>query len=391
VRVQSEGRKNSPSTWAAVPWKFSPIKVTVLADTPPARADLDEALPGGQAARRSCLRERTDKVDIAEAAELARAMAQLKAIERSCARNARISSAIGSCHAAFRRHTRCGPGQADEFRPAEGAAALGGQPLLQHVINTARANSIPPYLRGLRTRRRAGAGGLCARDVEWVLQADQLGTGHAVMQAMCVIPDDHTVLVLYGDVPLIRTPASKKLIAAANEGALAVIVRQSRRCHGLRAHRARCRRPSCAIVEHKDASPEQLRFARLNSGLMAAPGGRLREWLLGLGRNNSQREYYLTDVVAAPSSRRSRRGRAGSAPRSKSWASTTRFSSRRWSLLSASNCAEELMLAGARWRSRAHRYPRRGDRRPRRVHRRQRRAHRQGAFGRRRQASDPTA
>ncbi len=53
-----------------------------------------------------------------------------------------------------------------------------------------------------------------------------------------------------------------------------------------------------AIVEHKDASPEQLQIREVNSGLMAAPAGRLREWLLGLGRNNSQREYYLTDVVA---------------------------------------------------------------------------------------------
>jgi bifunctional UDP-N-acetylglucosamine pyrophosphorylase/glucosamine-1-phosphate N-acetyltransferase len=129
------------------------------------------------------------------------------------------------------------------------------------------------------------------------LQADQLGTGHAVMQAMCVIPDDHTVLVLYGDVPLIRTPSLKKLAAMADEGALAVLsvdlddaMGYGRIVRGADGHVS-------AIVEHRDASPEQLQIRELNSGLMAAPARRLREWLLSLGRNNSSREYYLTDIV----------------------------------------------------------------------------------------------
>src|ERR1700688_2074357 len=100
---------------------------------------------------------------------------------------------------------------------------LAGQPLLQHVIGTARA------LRPTNIYVVYGHGGaqvqaaLTHEAVEWILQADQLGTGHAVMQAMCVIPDDHTVLVLYGDVPLIRTPSLINLIALANEGSLAVL------------------------------------------------------------------------------------------------------------------------------------------------------------------------
>jgi bifunctional UDP-N-acetylglucosamine pyrophosphorylase/glucosamine-1-phosphate N-acetyltransferase len=135
--------------------------------------------------------------------------------------------------------------------------------------------------------------------VEWVLQAEQLGTGHAVMQAMCVIPDNHTVLVLYGDVPLIRTPSLKKLIALANAGALAVLSVDLDDATGYGRIVRNAEGQIRAIVEHKDASAEQLQIRELNTGLMAAPALHLREWLLSLGSNNSAREYYLTDVVAA--------------------------------------------------------------------------------------------
>jgi bifunctional UDP-N-acetylglucosamine pyrophosphorylase/glucosamine-1-phosphate N-acetyltransferase len=134
-------------------------------------------------------------------------------------------------------------------------------------------------------------------ELDWVLQAEQLGTGHAVMQAMAAIPDDHTVLVLYGDVPLIRAATLQALTAAAHSGALAILSvsldqatgygRIVRDPHGLVR----------AIVEHKDANADELKITEANSGLMAAPAGRLRVWLLGLGTDNSQREYYLTDVV----------------------------------------------------------------------------------------------
>jgi bifunctional UDP-N-acetylglucosamine pyrophosphorylase/glucosamine-1-phosphate N-acetyltransferase len=175
---------------------------------------------------------------------------------------------------------------------------LAGQPLLRHVIRAARA------LEPANIYVVYGHGGaqvqaqLPDEPVEWVLQAEQLGTGHAVMQAMCVIPDDHAVLVLYGDVPLIRTPSLKKLVAAAGEGALAVLSFELDDATGYgRIVRGADGRVS-AIVEQKDASREQLRIRELNSGLMAAPAGRLRERLLELGNNNSQGEYYLTDVVA---------------------------------------------------------------------------------------------
>jgi bifunctional UDP-N-acetylglucosamine pyrophosphorylase / glucosamine-1-phosphate N-acetyltransferase len=175
---------------------------------------------------------------------------------------------------------------------------LAGQPLLQHVVCTAQAlepaNIYVVYGHGGAQVQAA----LAHAPVEWILQADQLGTGHAVMQAMSVIPDDHTVLVLYGDVPLIRTPALKKLVAMAGEGALAVLSVALDNATGYGRIVRNADGQVSAIVEHKDASPDQLRIRELNSGLLAAPAQRLREWLLGLGSNNSSREYYLTDVVA---------------------------------------------------------------------------------------------
>jgi bifunctional UDP-N-acetylglucosamine pyrophosphorylase/glucosamine-1-phosphate N-acetyltransferase len=176
---------------------------------------------------------------------------------------------------------------------------LAGEPLLAHVIRAARALE-PAHLyivygHGGAEVQQAFAQ---AQDLEWVLQADQLGTGHAVMQAMCLIPDDHTVLVLYGDVPLIETACLGQLVEAARQGSLALLTVDLDEASGygriVRDGQGRV----TAIVEQQDASPEQLRLREANSGLLAAPAGRLEEWLLGLGSGNAAREYYLTDVVA---------------------------------------------------------------------------------------------
>jgi bifunctional UDP-N-acetylglucosamine pyrophosphorylase/glucosamine-1-phosphate N-acetyltransferase len=175
---------------------------------------------------------------------------------------------------------------------------LAGQPLLQHVISAARGvnpdNIYVVYGHGGAQVQAA----LAHENVEWILQAEQLGTGHAVMQAMCVIPDDHTVLVLYGDVPLIRSDTLQKLVAAAGDGALAMLTVNLENAAGYGRIVRDSQGAVSAIIEHKDATPEQLQIREVNSGLMAAAAGPLREWLLGLGRNNTQREYFLTDVVA---------------------------------------------------------------------------------------------
>jgi bifunctional UDP-N-acetylglucosamine pyrophosphorylase/glucosamine-1-phosphate N-acetyltransferase len=175
---------------------------------------------------------------------------------------------------------------------------LAGRPLLQHVIGAARSvnpdNIYVVYGHGGAQVQAA----LAHENVDWILQAEQLGTGHAVMQAMCVIPDDHTVLVLYGDVPLISGGSLAKLVAAAGDNALAILSVKPDDAGGYGRIVRNAEGLVTAIVEHKDANAEQLQIREVNSGLMAAPAGRLREWLLGLGRNNTQREYFLTDVVA---------------------------------------------------------------------------------------------
>ncbi len=175
---------------------------------------------------------------------------------------------------------------------------LAGEPLLRHVISAARSLD-PAAIYVVYGHGGALVQSALAREtVEWVLQAEQLGTGHAVMQAICLIPDDHTVLVLYGDVPLVGAGSLNKLISAARQGALALLSVNLDEAHGYGRIVRNAEGHVTAIIEHQDASAEQLKIREVNSGLMAAPAGLLRDWLLGLGRDNTQREYFLTDVVA---------------------------------------------------------------------------------------------
>ena len=175
---------------------------------------------------------------------------------------------------------------------------LAGRPLLKHVIDTAR--SLAPaaihvvYGHGGERVREA----LAAEPVGWVLQAERLGTGHALRQAMPEIPDEHEVLVLYGDVPLISRATLLALLqgTAGGEPALLTMRTDDPKGYGriVRTRRGDVRR----IVEEKDATPAQLAIRECNSGVLAAPARRLRGWLERLKADNSQREYYLTDVIA---------------------------------------------------------------------------------------------
>jgi bifunctional UDP-N-acetylglucosamine pyrophosphorylase/glucosamine-1-phosphate N-acetyltransferase len=176
---------------------------------------------------------------------------------------------------------------------------LAGRPLLAHVLGRALG------LGAHATHVVYGHGGDAVpatfpdADVKWVLQAEQLGTGHAVAQAMPGIPDDATVLVLYGDVPLIEARTLQPLVDKARGGALALL--------GVHLHDptgyGRLIRDAAGrvvrIVEQKDATESELRISEVNTGILAAPAKRLRAWLEGLSNNNAQGEYYLTDVVAA--------------------------------------------------------------------------------------------
>jgi bifunctional UDP-N-acetylglucosamine pyrophosphorylase/glucosamine-1-phosphate N-acetyltransferase len=175
---------------------------------------------------------------------------------------------------------------------------LAGRPLLSHVIATARllepAAIRVVYGHGGETVREALAG----EPVEWTLQAQQLGTGHAVLQAIPQVPDDHMALILYGDVPLLGHQTLVQLVALAGprQAALLTMTVDDPSGYGriVRDGRGRVQR----IVEQKDASAEQRLIRECNTGVIAAPAKLLRRWLEALKADNSQREYYLTDVIA---------------------------------------------------------------------------------------------
>jgi bifunctional UDP-N-acetylglucosamine pyrophosphorylase/glucosamine-1-phosphate N-acetyltransferase len=173
---------------------------------------------------------------------------------------------------------------------------LAGRPLLGHVLAAARALSpartVVVHGHGAEEVRAAFPGPA----VEWVLQAQQLGTGHAVQQAMPLLSAQADVLILYGDVPLVRVETLRGLAAAGREG-VGVLTADLEDPAGygriVRDASGRVAR----IVEHKDASPQELALSEINAGFMALPARRLAAWLAKLTNDNAQQEYYLTDVV----------------------------------------------------------------------------------------------
>jgi bifunctional UDP-N-acetylglucosamine pyrophosphorylase / glucosamine-1-phosphate N-acetyltransferase len=175
---------------------------------------------------------------------------------------------------------------------------LAGRPLLQHVIDT--AYSLDPE--SIYVVYGFGGGQVQAalddENVDWVLQSEQLGTGHAVMQAMPLIPADHTVLVLYGDVPMIQADTLQQLLRASQAGgslALLTLEISNPKGYGRIIRDAQAR--VSAIIEERDATAQQRKITEINTGVMAAPAGKLRSWLLDIGRGNDQQEYLLTDAI----------------------------------------------------------------------------------------------
>jgi len=174
---------------------------------------------------------------------------------------------------------------------------LAGKPMLQHTIDTAR-ELLPGRLSVVY-----GHGGeqvpqqIADPAINWVLQTEQLGTGHAVMQALPEVADNDIVLVLYGDVPLLSAETLALLSEYADRELCLLTVhlddpsgygRIVRDEHG----------QVTAIVEHKDADENQRRISEVNTGILAVNGGKLKTWLGRLENNNAQGEYYLTDIIA---------------------------------------------------------------------------------------------
>ncbi|MFQ5609519.1 MAG: NTP transferase domain-containing protein, partial [Woeseiaceae bacterium] len=175
---------------------------------------------------------------------------------------------------------------------------LAGRPLLEHVVDTAMA-LLPDRVcvvyghGGDRVREH-----FADRDLSWVLQAEQLGTGHAVMQALPHLNADRTVVILCGDVPLVRSETVESLVSAADGETLAVLTTRLPDPTGYGRIIRDVEDHVTAIVEEDDATDDQRRLNEINTGLMACPGRHLARWLERLAPDNAQGEYYLTDIVA---------------------------------------------------------------------------------------------
>ena len=132
----------------------------------------------------------------------------------------------------------------------------------------------------------------------WIEQKQQLGTGHAVQQVSDQVADSDTVLILYGDVPLLKLTTVKQLIANVNDASLALLTVNLENPAGYgRIVRDESGRVA-KIVEEKDASAAEKLIKEGNTGIMAVQGERLKKWLNRLNNNNAQGEYYLTDIIA---------------------------------------------------------------------------------------------
>jgi bifunctional UDP-N-acetylglucosamine pyrophosphorylase/glucosamine-1-phosphate N-acetyltransferase len=174
---------------------------------------------------------------------------------------------------------------------------LAGKPLLAHVLDTARGLSarkvVVVHGHGADAVKQAFANA----PVDWVLQAEQLGTAHAVMQAMPRVSADADVIILYGDVPLVRPATLKRLLDAARDG-LAVLTADldDPLAYGrvVRDASGRVKR----IVELRDANEAERAIREINAGFYAVSAKRLAGWLKKIDNRNAQKEYYLTDLVA---------------------------------------------------------------------------------------------
>ena len=175
---------------------------------------------------------------------------------------------------------------------------IAGKPMLQHVVETAVALSptqiVVVYGHAGDQVRSAFSG---FTQIAWAEQASQLGTGHAVLQAMPFIGGTNTTLVLYGDVPLITKATLQQLVDCAHTNRLAWLTHTVANPTGLGRVVRNAAGEICEIVEEKDASDDERHIREINTGFLACPTAWLARWLPALGNRNAQGEYYLTDIL----------------------------------------------------------------------------------------------
>jgi bifunctional UDP-N-acetylglucosamine pyrophosphorylase/glucosamine-1-phosphate N-acetyltransferase len=175
---------------------------------------------------------------------------------------------------------------------------IGGKALVQHVVESARQVGGEQIIIIVGHGAEKVQEKMAAADVKFVLQAEQLGTGHAVQQALPHLRNDATVLILYGDVPLTRPETLQKLIAGVNETQMGLLTVDLPNPTGYGRIVRDEKNAVVAIVEHKDATEEQKKIREINTGIMAVKAAHLQKWLPQLKNNNAQGEYYLTDIIA---------------------------------------------------------------------------------------------
>ncbi|MDF1761985.1 MAG: bifunctional UDP-N-acetylglucosamine diphosphorylase/glucosamine-1-phosphate N-acetyltransferase GlmU [Oleibacter sp.] len=175
---------------------------------------------------------------------------------------------------------------------------LAGQSMLQHVLNA--ASQLPDAAQHVVIGHGAGEvqQAFSGAAIHWAIQSEQKGTGHAVAQALPSIDDEDTVLILYGDVPLIQTETLAQLTALAQQGQLALLTVELADPKGYGRIVRDTGGNVVSIVEHKDANAEQLAIGEVNTGILAVNARFLKQWLPQLSANNAQGEYYLTDIIA---------------------------------------------------------------------------------------------
>ncbi len=174
---------------------------------------------------------------------------------------------------------------------------IADKPLLKHVYDMSRQlenNSIKiVYGHGAELVRDT----LSDLDAVWIEQKQQLGTGHAVQQVADHISDTDNVLILYGDVPLLKLSSVKQLISNVNERSLALLTVNLENPAGYGRIVRKADEQVIRIVEEKDANDQEKLIKEVNTGIMAIPGDKLKKWLSQLNNSNAQGEYYLTDVI----------------------------------------------------------------------------------------------
>jgi bifunctional UDP-N-acetylglucosamine pyrophosphorylase/glucosamine-1-phosphate N-acetyltransferase len=175
---------------------------------------------------------------------------------------------------------------------------LAGKPLLEHVVQTAHALSseTPIVVIGHESEKIQHA--LAHLNVKWVTQDQQLGTGHAVQQALPFLTDNLPVLVLYGDVPLVAANTLKKFIADTPKDNIGILTASFPNPEGLGRIIRDASGKIIRVTEEKDADSSERNIKEINSGIYLIPSALLKKWLPTLNNKNTQKEYYLTDIIA---------------------------------------------------------------------------------------------